>query len=255
MTAKSAPQLTQAQQVHSVLSVVGVSLVLFAVAVALWNGVTALAKQQRGVLSAAATPKPVRITAEAGAALPDAADKAMTKSPENSRIRVLADFLAKRYKVSQAVTLDLVTIAHTAGQQLGLDPLLIIAVMAIESRFNPIAESVAGAKGLMQVIPKYHVDKFQKYGGEQYAVFDPETNIRVGAQILKDYLARTGHLDSALQMYAGALDDQEDTYTGKVMSEKERLQQALRMLRKAPNRRPDVEASREERITLADGAA
>ena len=37
--------------------------------------------------------------------------------------------------------------AHAAGHQIGIDPLLIIAVMAVESRFNPIAESVAGAKG------------------------------------------------------------------------------------------------------------
>ena len=163
----------------------------------------------------------------------------------------MSEFLAKRYKVSQAVTLDLVTIAHTAGQQLGLDPLLIIAVIAIESRFNPIAESVAGAKGLMQVIPKYHVEKFRELGGEESAVFDPETNILVGARILKEYLARTGNLDSALQMYAGALSDTEDTYTGKVMTEKERLQQVLR---NSPARRVrDIEASiRSQRIALAD---
>jgi hypothetical protein len=170
----------------------------------------------------------------------------------NSRHRALSEFLAKRYKVSQAVTLDLVNIAHTAGHQLGLDPLLIIAVIAVESRFNPIAESVAGAKGLMQVIPKYHVEKFREFGGEQYAVFDPETNILVGSRILKEYLSRTGHLDSALQMYAGALNDEEDTYTGKVMTEKERLQQVLR---KSPPRRPDIEASvAVDRIALADGA-
>lgn len=146
--------------------------------------------------------------------------------PVNGSYLALAEFLAKRYKVSQDVTLDLVSTAHAAGHQIGLDPLLIIAVIAVESRFNPIAESVAGAKGLMQIIPKYHADKFQEFGGEK-AVFDPETNILVGAQILKEYLSRTGNLSMALQMYAGALSDDQDGYTTKVLSEKHRLQQIL----------------------------
>jgi soluble lytic murein transglycosylase-like protein len=158
---------------------------------------------------------------------------------ENSRFRALSEFLAKRYKVSQAITLDLVTIAHTAGHQIGLDPLLIIAVMAVESRFNPIAESVQGAKGLMQVIPKYHVDKFREYGGEKYAVFDPETNILVGSQILKDYLSQTGSLNDALQRYVGASSEEDDPYIGKVMTEKQRLLQVLR----TSSGRPNVDSS------------
>lgn len=145
---------------------------------------------------------------------------------EESRYRALSEFVAKRYRVSQDVAFDLVSVAHTAGRQLGLDPLLIIAVIAIESRFNPIAESVAGAKGLMQIIPKYHTDKLEEFGGE-HAVFDPEANIQVGAQILKEYLRHTGNLGSALQMYAGALGDSEDQYTRKVLNEKQRLQRAL----------------------------
>lgn len=147
-------------------------------------------------------------------------------NPNEGRYRALAEFLAKRYRVSQEVTFDLVTFAHAAGHQLGLDPLLIIAVIAVESRFNPIAESVSGAKGLMQVIPKYHTEKLKEHGGE-HLVFDPETNILVGSQILKEYLGRTGSLNTALQMYAGALNDGQDGYTTKVMSEKQRLQQVL----------------------------
>jgi hypothetical protein len=150
-----------------------------------------------------------------------------TKTETNDgRYRVLAEFVAKRYHVSPVVTLDWVTFAHEAGHELGLDPLLIIAVIAVESRFNPIAESGAGAKGLMQVIPKYHTEKLEEFGGE-HAVFDPQTNILVGSKILKEYLRRTGNLSVALQMYAGALNDGEDTYTVKVMSEKQRLQQAV----------------------------
>jgi len=145
------------------------------------------------------------------------------KRPVDANHVVLAEFLAKRYKVSRDVTNDLVSIAYSAGRQFGLDPLLIIAVISVESSFNPIAESVAGAKGLMQIIPKYHAEKFEALGGVS-AVFHPETNILVGSKILKEYLGRTGNLSMALQMYAGALNDEQDGYTNKVMNEKQRLQ-------------------------------
>jgi soluble lytic murein transglycosylase-like protein len=154
-----------------------------------------------------------------------AAGAALTPAQEG-RIRALSDFVARRYRVSQGVAFDLVSHAHQVGAQLQLDPLLIIAVIAIESRFNPIAESNAGAKGLMQIIPKYHEDKLGEFGGE-HAVFDPETNIEVGSLILREYIRRTGNLNIALQMYAGALGDHEDRYTRKVLNERQRLQQVL----------------------------
>jgi len=60
------------------------------------------------------------------------------------------------------------------------------------------------------------------------AVYDPQANIVVGSKIIKEYLARTGRLDSALQLYGGALSDENAVYFEKVMTEKERLQQVLR---------------------------
>ena len=152
---------------------------------------------------------------------------------EEARYRALSRFVAKRYLVSQDAAFDLVTHAHKAGRQLQLDPLLIIAMIAIESRFNPIAESPAGAKGLMQIIPKFHGDKLEVFGGEE-AVFEPEANIHVGARILKEYLRRTGNLGIALQMYAGALDDELDRYTRKVLDERYRLQQVVSPPRQRP---------------------
>jgi soluble lytic murein transglycosylase-like protein len=168
--------------------------------------------------------------ADAAAGLQKGHEAAAVTPAEDNRYRALSGFVANRYRISQDVAYDLVRVAHQAGNQLKLDPLLIIAVIAVESRFNPIAESVTGAKGLMQIIPKYHTDKLEEFGGEQ-AVFDPAANIQVGAQILKEYLRLTGNLGSALQMYAGALGDSEDQYTNKVLSEKSRLQQALAQTR------------------------
>jgi len=145
---------------------------------------------------------------------------------EESRYRVLAEYVARRYRVSQEVAFDLVAVAHKAGREFQLDPLLIIAVISVESSFNPIAESVAGAKGLMQIIPKYHGDKLSEFGGPD-AVFDPAANIQVGAKILREYIRITGNLGSALQMYNGALSDTEDEYTNKVLGVKQRLQQVV----------------------------
>lgn len=180
--------------------------------------IAAMMKSKRGVLAQA----PVEPAPQASSMPAEAAP------PHEERHHALSEFIARRYNVSRDMTLDLVQMAHAAGQQVGLDPLLIIAIMAVESRFNPLAESVAGAKGLMQVIPKYHLAKFREFGGEKWSVFDPETNILVGSQILKDYLRRTGSLNQALQLYVGSPDDETDRYTGRVMNEKQRLQQYLR---------------------------
>jgi soluble lytic murein transglycosylase-like protein len=105
--------------------------------------------------------------------------------------------------------------------------------MAIESRYNPVAESVLGAKGLMQVIPKFHLEKLADHGGEQ-ALLDPEVNILVGTQILREYLRRFGETETALQMYAGAFDEPTSQYAFKVLAERARLEQARRT-RAAPN--------------------
>lgn len=146
--------------------------------------------------------------------------------PADGKLLALAEFVSKRYRVSLDATLDLVSAAYAAGEQTSLDPLLIIAVMAVESRFNPIAESVAGAKGLMQVIPRYHMEKIIASGGEK-AVLEPEINILLGARILREYIVRSGDLTTGLQMYNGSQDNG-NQYAAKVINEKQRLQQILK---------------------------
>lgn len=152
------------------------------------------------------------------------------ESPQN---RALAVYLSRRYKVALDATEQLVGAAHEAGSRLGMDPLLILAVMAVESRFNPIAESVMGAKGLMQVIPKFHQDKFEEHGGEE-SVLDPMTNILVGTRILKDAMRRGGGLMPGLQLYAGAFGDDGQQYAQKVIAEKERMQQTIKRSQRQP---------------------
>lgn len=143
----------------------------------------------------------------------------------------LAEYIARRWRIADSAAASFVSLAYRAGRQHAVDPVLILAVMAIESRYNPVAESVMGAKGLMQVIAKYHPEKLSDHGGEQ-ALLEPEINILVGAQILREYYRRFGDLETALQMYAGALDEPTAQYSAKVFAEKARLDALRQRARK-----------------------
>jgi soluble lytic murein transglycosylase-like protein len=144
------------------------------------------------------------------------------ESPLEREQRAVTEFISKRYRVADAAVAGFVASAYRAGEQQRVDPLLILAVMAVESRFNPVAESVMGAKGLMQIIPKFHLDKLLDHGGEP-ALLEPEVNIAVGAQILREYQRRFGDVETALQMYSGAFDEPTSQYASKVLAEKAKL--------------------------------
>lgn len=140
--------------------------------------------------------------------------------------RTVAEYLSRRYRVSAAAIEPLVFAAVDAGERARLDPLLILAVMAIESGFNPIAESPMGAQGLMQVIPRFHQDKLEKLSAD--SLLDPVVNIQVGALVLKESIRRAGSLEDGLQQYAGAVSDDEGLYAAKVLAEKQRIEVAAR---------------------------
>ena len=140
-------------------------------------------------------------------------------SAEMARVR---DWIADTYRVSEQTIAPALAAAETHAEELGFDPLLIVAIMAVESSFNPRAVSNMGAQGLMQVIPRYHQDKIGPNRGRN-ALFDPEVNVRVGALVLHEGLQRYGSMQRALQYYNGALKDPKARYTRKVMALKKRL--------------------------------
>src|SRR5207245_10430538 len=115
----------------------------------------------------------------------------------------VANWLSKRYRVAGDAVNMLVSAAYSSARDTKLDPLLILAVMAIESGLNPFAESPGGAQGLMQVMSKVHHDKFNELGGVE-AALNPVANIKVGSLILNDYVTRGGSLEAGLKMYVGA---------------------------------------------------
>jgi soluble lytic murein transglycosylase-like protein len=168
--------------------------------------------------------KPAEVLASAAVTIagPLLATAAPAETASDREQRSLSDFIARRWRIADAAADQFVSIAYRAGELHRVDPVLILAVMAIESRYNPVAESTMGAKGLMQVIARYHQEKLLEHGGEP-ALLDPEVNILVGAQILREYQRRFNDIETALQMYAGAFDEPTSQYATKVFAEKARL--------------------------------
>jgi soluble lytic murein transglycosylase-like protein len=139
--------------------------------------------------------------------------------------QTVANWLAKRYRVANDAAHSFVSAAYLTAKDFKLDPLLILSVMAIESGLNPFAESPVGAQGLMQVMSKIHRDKFEEFGGIE-AALDPVANIRVGTQILKEYVTRGGSVEAGLKMYVGAaLAETDGGYGNKVLAEYRRLKE------------------------------
>ena len=166
------------------------------------------------------------------AAGPVVAPVEMATAPDPARAAVAA-YLAERYGRDAGATRVYVEEAHAAAEAFDVDPLLVLAVMAVESRLDPRARSGYGARGLMQVVPRFHREKLADHGGEA-ALADPRVNALVGTQILKESLGRAGGVRAGLQRYAG-WNDREQRYSRKVLAEKERLRRvAVRAERDGP---------------------
>lgn len=168
---------------------------------------------------------PLEAAAEPAQSSPAVAAPAQPAATRGQHVAALAKVIARRYRISTAATMEYVGLAFREAERHGLDPFLVVALMAVESSFNPIAESHAGAVGLMQVIPHYHTDKFDAVNE---SVLHPPTNIRVGARVLKEYVRRAGGLVDGLQMYNGSANDETTAFANKVLTEKDRLQSAVK---------------------------
>ncbi|VCU70646.1 murein transglycosylase C [Pigmentiphaga humi] len=167
----------------------------------------------------------------------DLAQKLPVIKVSSAQAESLGRYIARKYRVSNEATQMLISTTYGVGQEMGIDPLLLLAIIAIESSFNPFAESHVGAQGLMQVLTRVHVERFQPFGGEQ-AAWNPVANIRVGAAILKEYIERGGSLIVGLRMYVGVGPDGSSPYGDKVLAERRRLASAAGLSGELPNLAP-----------------
>jgi soluble lytic murein transglycosylase-like protein len=152
---------------------------------------------------------------------PQALDSNLMGSIQNQR--AVADFFEKKYGLDRSKIEEYVSNTILIAKEVNIDPVLLLAVISVESNFNPNTKSQAGAEGLMQVMTSVHREKYALYGGTQQAV-KPEVNIRVGAYILKYLIATAGSLRNGLKFYVGAANAEDDGgYADKVMAERNRL--------------------------------
>ena len=158
---------------------------------------------------------------------PGAIDRATATDPASlpKQQTTLTYWLSKKYRVAPEPVAALVAEAFSLSGRTKLEPTLILAVMAVESGFNPFAQSHVGAQGLMQVMTRVHSDKYESFGGK-LAAFDPVTNLRVGVRVLQECIARAGSLEAGLRFYVGAANlDDDGGYAAKVLAEHSRLKQ------------------------------
>src|SRR5699024_11427614 len=96
----------------------------------------------------------------------------------NAQAKAFRNYIARKYKIANSVAGAIVSTVFTVGREKDLDPQLLLAVIAIESRYNPYAESHVGAQGLMQVMTRVHKDKFEAFGQGPLAAIHALANIQ-----------------------------------------------------------------------------
>ena len=172
-----------------------------------------------------ASPQAVKATAEnpAASVTPMTDEDASFSLASVREQKRLSDWIAKNYRVNPNNSELYVRTAYKTASELGLDPHLILAIMAVESRYQPNARGAGNATGLMQVVTHVHARRFAPYGGVQNAT-DPVANIKVGSQILKDLIKlKGGSLQRAVSAYAGG----NGGYNSKVMVQYRRIKAAV----------------------------
>lgn len=144
-------------------------------------------------------------------------------APVSASQAAVAQWLGAKYHVAPAALQPLIVEADKLARTYKLSPNLIIAVTAIESNFHPYIQSEAGAQGLMQVMPRIHARRVEKFGGKS-SLMDPIVSVKVGAEILRDCVKAKGSEAEALRYYFGG-GASSDMYIAKVRAEQQRLNQ------------------------------
>ena len=118
----------------------------------------------------------------------------------------------KRFVKSPEIRIIMLKQIHYESSRVNVAPELVLALIEVESAFDEFAISVAGARGLMQVMPFW----LDEIGLSDKNLFKIRTNLRMGCTILRYYLdIESGNLTRALARYNGSLG--RNTYPNKVI--------------------------------------
>ena len=164
---------------------------------------------------------------ESLAATPEQSPQTDSRQPDERALvqRRLVASIVERHRVDAEHASSVVAIAYRIAEEVRLDPLLLLAVISAESSFDPLAQNRSGAQGLMQIRTHLHAERFEPFGGKE-AAFDPQANIRVGADLLRGHLVREGSIEAALKAYVGAARRPHDSgYGARVLRMRESLRE------------------------------
>lgn len=116
----------------------------------------------------------------------------------------IADYLGSRLTdLDHVEVLELSQLILDKSNEYNLDPILVLAVIHVESTYDTCAYSKYGAKGLMQVMPRriLHPEELQDYAFSHHTFYDPAWNIEFGVDYLAYLVDRFGNLETALAAY------------------------------------------------------
>ncbi len=139
----------------------------------------------------------------------------------------LVAYISKQYSIASSAATEIIKNTFAVSKKYQIDPLLMLAIIAQESRFNPIAQSSVGALGLTQALPKAHPEKIQVIENNSGDILSVSDNVELGAKIFSEYSRRfKGNTMLALQQYNGNLADKEQRYAKKVIAHYERFKKS-----------------------------
>ncbi|MFL9982067.1 lytic transglycosylase domain-containing protein [Paraburkholderia sediminicola] len=162
--------------------------------------------------------------ADAQPALPLSAPTVASDAAPDAGLPALSDITAMlraQFRVAPLESMKIARAVLIEAERQAISPVLLLAVMSVESSFDRHAVSIAGARGLMQVLPAAHP---QLIAGTT-DLSDPAINVRIGSTILRGYLDQSGgDLDAALVRYSGG----GRGYAQRVVLRMQRLDASLR---------------------------
>lgn len=170
-----------------------------------------------------------QISAEAERAGPALEAKlAVLAAPVDPRQARAASYIAKKYHIAHEAAEHIASEAFKAGKRHHVDPLIMLAVIGVESHYNPLAESSVGALGLTQALPEFHPDKVAQIERQEGHILNIADNIELGSRIFSEYSQRfKGDEMMALQQYNGSLDDPTRAYSRKVLELRAELKRSV----------------------------
>lgn len=138
----------------------------------------------------------------------------------NNRI-ITADWIPSVNKsVTKAQATSIVYAVFSESKRHKIDPLLLLAIIKNESTFKTNARSHSGARGLMQVVPRWHRDKIRNRN-----IQDVSVNVEIGTMIINDCLIK--HRDNVHRALTCYLGGPSKSYVNKIAKTHKELKETL----------------------------